>query len=229
LQEIFSPTQNVSQSQSQTTIPSSQPSPAKPNPFQKSAEDRSAFLKAISRSPSPDRSQTPFTARRREREKRRERENSYPLQSARSPSFDKPEVREERNAKYSQNSSHSYVTPGQRSDHSKERERYEQKETIAQTDKFITVAQIELNRKTGTLTQGTTLVTTIATLPDTTPPTTLTTPLPDIDNIPKSVIVIAMIEIFLMSGTLDAIPHTTITVKIVHHHLMLTPSKEIPL
>ncbi len=122
-QEIFSPTQNVSQSQSQTTIPSSQPSPAKPNPFQKSAEDRSAFLKAISRSPSPDRSQTPFTARGIEREKRRERESSYPCQSARSPSFDKPEVRDERNAKYSQSSSQSYVTPGQKSDHSKERER----------------------------------------------------------------------------------------------------------
>jgi hypothetical protein len=89
------------------------------------------------------------------------------------------------------------------------------------------VAQIELSRKIGTLTQGTTLDMTIATLPETTPPTTLTTPLPDIDNIPKSVIVIAMIETFPMSGTLDAIPHTTITVKIVLRHLMLTPSKEI--
>ncbi len=121
-QEIFSPTQS-SQLQSQNTIPSSQPSPAKPNPFQKSAEDRSAFLKAISLSPSPDRSQTPFTARGREREKRRERENSYPRQSARTPSFDKSEVRNERNPNYSQSSSQSYVTPGQRSDHSKERER----------------------------------------------------------------------------------------------------------
>jgi len=121
-QEIFSPTQS-SQSQSQNTIPSSQPSPAKPNPFQKSAEDRSAFLKAISRSPSPDRSQTPFTARGREREKRRERESSYPRQSARTPSFDKSDARNERNANYSQSSSQSYVTPGQRSDHSKERER----------------------------------------------------------------------------------------------------------
>jgi hypothetical protein len=133
-QEIFSPTQNVSQSQSQTTIPSSQPSPAKPNPFQKSAEDRSAFLKAISRSPSPDRSQTPFTARGREREKRRERENSYPRQSARSPSFDKPEVRDERNAEYSQSSSQSYVTPGQRSDHSKrERETRGKRQPLRQT------------------------------------------------------------------------------------------------
>ncbi len=109
------------------------------------------------------------------------------------------------------------------------RERDAQKETIAQTDKITKVAQIELSRKIGTSTQGTTLATTIATLPETTPPTTLTTPLPDIDNIPKSVIVIAMIETFLMSGMLDAIPHTTITVKIVLRHLMLTPSKEIPL
>ena len=91
------------------------------------------------------------------------------------------------------------------------------------------MAQIELNRKIGTLTQGTTLATTIATLPETTPLITLTTLLPDIDNIPKSVIVIAMIEMFLVSGILDAIPHTTITVKIVLRHIMLTPSKEIPL
>jgi hypothetical protein len=109
------------------------------------------------------------------------------------------------------------------------RERDARKETIAQIDKITTVAQIELNRKIGTSTQGATLAMTIATLPETTPPTTLTTPLPDIDNIPKSVIVIAMIETFPMSGTLDAIPHTTITVKIVLRHLTLIPSKEIPL
>ena len=107
------------------------------------------------------------------------------------------------------------------------RERDARKETIAQTDRITTVAQIELSRKIGTLTQGTTLDMTIATLPETTPLTTLTTLLPDIDNTPKSVIVIAMIETFLTSGTLDAIPHTTITVKIVLRHLMLTPSKEI--
>ena len=109
------------------------------------------------------------------------------------------------------------------------RERDARKETVAQIDRITTVAQIELSRKIGTLTQGTTLDMTIATLPETTPLTTLTTLLPDIDNIPKSVIVIAMIETFPMSGTLDAIPHTTITVKIVLRHLMLTPSKEIPL
>ena len=102
-----------------------------------------------------------------------------------------------------------------------------QKETIAQTDRITTAAQIELNRKIGTSTQGTTLDMIIATLPETTPPTILTTLLPDIDNIPKSVIVIAMIETFPMNGTFDAIPHTTITVKIVLRHLMLTPSKEI--
>ncbi len=75
--------------------------------------------------------------------------------------------------------------------------------------------------------QGMTLATTIATLPEIIPHTILTISLPDIDNIPKSVIVIAMIEMFLTSGTLDAIPHTIIMVKIVHRHLMLTPSKEI--
>ena len=107
------------------------------------------------------------------------------------------------------------------------RERDARKETVAQIDRITTAAQIELSRKTGTLTQGTTLDKTIATLPATTPPTTLTTLLPDTDNIPKSVIVIAMIEMFLTSATLDAIPHTTITVKIVLRHLMLTPSKEI--
>ncbi len=105
------------------------------------------------------------------------------------------------------------------------KERDARKETIAQTDKITTVAQIKLSCKIGTLMQGTTLATTIATLPETIPPTTLTTPLPDIDNIPKSVILIAMIETFQMSGMLDAIPHTTITVKIVLRHLMLTPQQ----
>ena len=109
------------------------------------------------------------------------------------------------------------------------RERDARKETVAQIDRITTAAQIESSRKIDTLTQDTTLDMTIATLPETTPPTTLTTLLPDIDNIPKSVIVIAMIETFPMSGTLDAIPHTTIMVKIVHRHLMLTPNKEIPL
>ena len=109
------------------------------------------------------------------------------------------------------------------------RERDARKETVAQIDRITTAAQIELSRKTGTLTQGTTLDKTIATLPATTPPTTLTTLLPDTDNIPKNVIVIAMIETFPMSVTLDAIPHTTIMVKIVLRHPMLTHSKEIPL
>ena len=109
------------------------------------------------------------------------------------------------------------------------RERDARRETIAQIDRITAAAQIELSRKIGTLTQGTTLDMTIATLPETIPPTTPTTLPPDTDNTPKSVIVIAMIETFPMSGTLDAIPHTTITVKIVLCHLMLTPSKEIPL
>ena len=109
------------------------------------------------------------------------------------------------------------------------RQRDTRKETIAQIDRITTVAQIELSRKIGTLTQGTTLDMTIATLPETIPPTTLTTLLPDTDNIPKSVIIIAMIDTFPMNDTFDAIPHTTITVKIVLRHHMLTHSKEIPL
>ncbi len=108
------------------------------------------------------------------------------------------------------------------------RERDAQKGTTALIDRITTAAQIELNRKIGTLMQGTTLATTIATLPEITPPTILTTPLPDIDNIPKNVIVIAMIKMFPTIGTLNAIPHTTIMVKIVHCHLMLTPNKETP-
>jgi hypothetical protein len=109
------------------------------------------------------------------------------------------------------------------------RERDAQKETTVQTDGTITAAQIESNHKIGTLTQGTTLVTTIATPPETIPLIILTIPLPGINNIPKSVIVIAMIETFPMSGTLNAIPHTTIMVKIVLRHLMLIRNKEIPL
>ena len=101
------------------------------------------------------------------------------------------------------------------------------KETVAQIGEITIAAQIESSRKIGTLTQGTTLDMTIATLPETTPPTTLTTLPPDIDNIPKSVIIIAMIDTFPTNDTFDAIPHTTITVKIVLRHLMLTPSKEI--
>jgi hypothetical protein len=109
------------------------------------------------------------------------------------------------------------------------RERDARKETVVQTDETTTAAQIELSRKIGTLTQGTTLDTTIATLPETIPPTTLTTPLLDIDHTPKNVIIIAMIETLPTSVTLDAIPHTITTVKIVLRHPMLTPSKEIPL
>ena len=107
------------------------------------------------------------------------------------------------------------------------RERNARKETVVQTDEATTAAQIELSRKIGTLTQGTTLDTTIATLPETIPPTTLTTPLLDIDHTPKNVIIIAMIETLPMSVTPDATPHITIMVKIVLRHLTLTPSKEI--
>ena len=108
-----------------------------------------------------------------------------------------------------------------------ERERNAWKMNIAQIDEITTVAQIESSRKIGTLTQDTTLDKTIATLPEIIPPTTLITPPPEIDHIPKNVIVIAMIETFPMNATLDAIPHTTIMVKIVLRHPMLTHSKEI--
>jgi len=107
------------------------------------------------------------------------------------------------------------------------RERDARKETVAQIDEITTVAQIESSRKIDTLMQSTTLDTTIATLPETIPPTTLITPPPEIDHIPKNVIVTAMIETFPMNATLDAIPHTTIMVKIVLRHLMPTPSKEL--
>jgi hypothetical protein len=107
------------------------------------------------------------------------------------------------------------------------KERDARKETVAPTGTITTAAQIESSRRIGTLTQGTTLDATIATLPETIPPTTIIIPPPDTDNIPKSVIVIAMIETFPMSVTLDAIPHTTIMVKIVLRHLMPTPSKEL--
>jgi hypothetical protein len=108
-----------------------------------------------------------------------------------------------------------------------ERERNARKKNIAQIGEITIVALKELNRKIDTLTQGTTLAMTIATLPEIIPSTITIIPLPDNDNIPKSVIVIAMIEMLLTSGTLDAIPHTIIMAKIVHHLLMLTPSKEI--
>jgi len=107
------------------------------------------------------------------------------------------------------------------------RERDARKETVALTGTITTAAQKESSRRIGTLTQGTTLDATIATFPETIPPTTIITPLPDIDNIPKSVIVIAMIETFPLSVTLDAIPHTTIMVEIVLRHPTLTPNKEI--
>jgi hypothetical protein len=122
-QEIFSPTQNILQSQMQLPTPLTHPSPAKPNLFQKSAEYRSALLRAISRSPSTDRSQAPFTSRGREREKCRERENMSPRQQSRCPSHDKPDTRNGRSQHFLQSSLPSYVTPGQQSNYSRERER----------------------------------------------------------------------------------------------------------
>ncbi len=96
-----------------------------------------------------------------------------------------------------------------------ERERNMRRETVAQTSEITVAAQKELNCRIDTLTQGTPLLVTTA------PPTITITPLPDKDNTPKSVIIISMIEMFLMNDTCDAIPHATITVEIVHCHLML--------
>ena len=110
-----------------------------------------------------------------------------------------------------------------------EKERNAQKEIAVQIGAIMIAEGTGSNHKIDTLTQGTTLDMTIATLPETIPPTTLTTPLPDIDHIPKNVIIIAMIETLPTSVTLDAIPHIITTVKIVLRHPMLTPSKEIPL
>ncbi len=140
-QEMFSPTQSFSQSQTQSPIaaPFTQASPAKPavNPFLKSADDRAAFLRAISRSPSLSRAQTPLTARGREREKRREREDSHPREQARTPSIDRQKEHiENRNVepyRNSQSQSQSYITSGQRDDRSREREKYRQ--TDRQTDR----------------------------------------------------------------------------------------------
>ncbi len=136
------PTQIItqSQSQSQPAAPFTKASPAKASPFQKSAENRSAFLRAISRSPSTDRSQKPFTARGREREKQRERDNSFPRQQARSLNFEKPNTRDKGNQRHSQSFSQSYVTPGQRPDRSSERERNALKKIATPTNTITTVA-----------------------------------------------------------------------------------------
>jgi hypothetical protein len=108
-----------------------------------------------------------------------------------------------------------------------EKERNPQKKTAAQIGKITVAAQKESNLRIGTLTQDMTLTAIIATLPATTLPTTTITLPPDKDNTPKSVILITMIEMFLTNDMCDAIPHTTITVKIVHRHPMLTHSREI--
>ena len=95
-----------------------------------------------------------------------------------------------------------------------------QRETADLTSKITIAAQKELSNRIGTLKQGTPLLATIAAHPSITPITTIPLPSPDKDNTPKSVIIIAMIEMFPMNGTCNAIPHITITVEIVHRHLM---------
>jgi hypothetical protein len=74
--------------------------------------------------------------------------------------------------------------------------------------------------------QGTSLPAIIATLPAIVLLTAQITPPLNNDNTPKSVIAIAMIEMFLTNGTCKTIPHTIITVEIVHRHLMLICNAE---
>jgi hypothetical protein len=88
------------------------------------------------------------------------------------------------------------------------------------------VMQTELNHKIGTLTQGTSLPAIIATLPANALLTTQIILPPNNDNTPNSVIAITMIEMFLMNGMCKTIPHTTITVVIVHRHPMLIGNAE---
>ncbi len=107
-----------------------------------------------------------------------------------------------------------------------ERERNARKKIAAQTDKITIVVQIELSHKIDTLTQGTSLPAIITTLPAIVLLTTQITPSLNNDNTPKSVIAITMIEMFLTNGTCETIPHTIITVEIVHRLLMLIHNAE---
>jgi hypothetical protein len=59
--------------------------------------------------------------------------------------------------------------------------------------------------------------------------TTIRPLLPVKDNTPKSIIIIAMIETFQTNDMRNAIPHTTITVEIVYHLLMLLYNLDIRL
>jgi hypothetical protein len=126
-QEIFSPTQNnpSSPSQMQLSYPLIQSPPSKPIPLVKSAEDRSAFLRAINR----------------KREKRRERKNSLPRQQSRSPSLDRPHNQNEQSQAYSQTFSQSYMTPGQRSSNSKERQQITGKDSYWFTQNYNSGAE----------------------------------------------------------------------------------------
>jgi len=108
-----------------------------------------------------------------------------------------------------------------------EKERNAQKEIAVQIGAIMIAEGTGSNHKIDTLTQDILLPAIIATLPATTLPIT-TTILPlDNDSTLKSVIVIAMIETFLTNGTCDTIPHTIITVEIIHRHLMPIHNAEI--
>ncbi len=103
-----------------------------------------------------------------------------------------------------------------------EREKNAQKKTAILIDKITIAAQIESNRKIGTLTQGTPLLAIHAMLLATAPPTTKTTlPLANA-SIPKSEVITVMIETIFTTDTCETIPHTTITAEIAHLHPTLT-------
>jgi len=110
-----------------------------------------------------------------------------------------------------------------------EKEKNAWKKIAFHTDSIMIAAQIGLNCKIDTSTQGIPLLATHATLLATPPLTIQITPPPPNVSTPKSIIVIAMIEMFLTNGTCKTIPHTTITVEIAHRHLMLTRNAEMHL
>ncbi len=84
------------------------------------------------------------------------------------------------------------------------------------------MAQIESNRKIGTLTQGTPLLAIHTMLLAIVLPTTkITLPLANA-SIPKSVVVTVMIETILTTDTCETIPHIKIMAEIAHPHPMLT-------
>ncbi len=87
-----------------------------------------------------------------------------------------------------------------------EREKNAQKKIAVHTDRITTAAQIESNRKIGTLMQGTPLLAMPAMLLTIAPPTIhITLPLVNAST-PKSVVITTMIETLLTIDTCEATP-----------------------